>query len=157
MPVPGLPIPQFDPKSFSGRGEAHKIGSNFTHVVNSAGICHFLFWALPHIDGLIDLMRAVSGWDLTVNELIQTGERIANIRHAFNIREGLNPLEYKIPGRMMGNPPTKEGPLAGITVDEETLDQEFLAAMDWDSRTTKPSRKKLEELGLEDVARQILS
>jgi hypothetical protein len=29
--------------------------------------------------------------------------------------------------------------------------------MDWDSRTTRPSRKKLEELGLEDVAREILS
>jgi len=58
---------------------------------------------------------------------------------------------------MMGNPPPKQGPLAGVTVDEETLDQEFLAAMDWDSRTTKPSRKKLEELGLEDIAREILS
>ena len=157
MPVPGLPIPQFDPTSFSGRGEAHKIGSNFAHVVNSTGTCLFLFWALPHIDGIIDLMRAVSGWDLTVDELIQTGEKIANIRHAFNIREGLNPLEYKIPGRMMGNPPPKEGPLAGVTVDEETLDREFLAAMDWDPRTTRPSRKKLEELGLEDVAREILS
>jgi aldehyde:ferredoxin oxidoreductase len=47
--------------------------------------------------------------------------------------------------------------LASVTVDEETLDREFLAAMDWDPRTTRPSRKKLEELGLEDVAREILS
>ncbi len=155
MPIPGLPVPPFDPKSFSGRGEAHKIGSDFAHVVSSTGTCMFLFWALPHIDGIIDFMRAVSGWDFTVDELLVTGERIANIRHAFNIREGINPLEYKIAGRIMGNPPPKEGPLAGITVDEETLDQELLAAMDWDPRTTKPSRKKLEELGLEEVARQI--
>ncbi len=101
-------------------------------------------------------MRAVSGWDLTIDELIQTGERITNIRHAFNLREGLNPLEYDIPGRIMGNPPPKEGPLAGVTVDEETLDREYLSAMDWDLKTTKPSRKKLEELGLEDVAQEIL-
>lgn len=155
MPVPGLPLPEFDPKSFSGRAEAHKMGSSFSHVVSSTGTCIFLYWALPHIDGIVDFMHAVSGWDLTVDELLLTGERIANIRHAFNIREGLNPLDYKINGRIMGHPPPKEGPLAGITVDEETLDQEFLSAMDWDSKTTKPSRKKLEDLGLEDVAREI--
>jgi aldehyde:ferredoxin oxidoreductase len=156
MPIPGLPIPKFDPKSFSGRGEAHKIGSNFSHVVSSTGTCLFLYWALPSVDPLIEFMRVVSGWDLTIDELIKTGERICTIRHAFNIREGLNPLKYKIPGRIMGNPPPKEGPLAGVTVDEETLDQELLAALDWDSKTTKPSKEKLLELGLEDVAQQIL-
>jgi len=156
MPIPGLPIPKFDPKSFSGRAEAHKIGSNFSHVVSSTGTCLFLYWALPSVDPLIEFMRAVSGWDLTIEELIKTGERICTIRHSFNIREGLNPLEYKIPGRIMGNPPPKEGPLAGVTVDEETLDQELLAVLDWDSKTTKPSKEKLLELGLEDVAQQIL-
>ena len=156
MPLPGLPIPKFDPKSFSGRGEAHKIGHSFSHVVSSTGTCLFLYWALPSVDALVDFMRAVSGWDLTIDELIKTGERITNIRHAFNIREGLNPLEYKIPGRIMGNPPPKEGPLAGVTVDEETMDREYLAAMDWDLKTAKPSQKKLQELGLEDVAKEIL-
>jgi aldehyde:ferredoxin oxidoreductase len=156
MPVPGLPIPKFDFKSFSGRGEASRIGNSFSHVVTCTGTCAFLYWALPHVDALVDFMIAVSGWDLTIDELIKTGERISNIRHAFNIREGLNPLEYKIPGRIMGNPPPKEGPLAGVTVDEETLDREYLTAMDWDLKTTKPSQKKLQELGLEDVAKEIL-
>ena len=102
-------------------------------------------------------MQAVSGWDVTIEELLKTGERISNMRHAFNIREGINPLEYHIPGRIMGNPPPKDGPLAGVTVDEETLDREYLTAMDWDVKTTKPSKQKLQELGLDDVAREILS
>jgi aldehyde:ferredoxin oxidoreductase len=156
MPMEGLPMPEVDRKSFSGRGEAHRIGHSFMHVVNSTGICISGYWTLPNVDSFVEFMRAVSGWDLTVDELIQTGERITNIRHAFNLREGLNPLEYDIPGRIMGNPPPKEGPLAGVTVDEETLDGEYLSAMDWDLKTTKPSRKKLEELGLEDVAQEIL-
>jgi aldehyde:ferredoxin oxidoreductase len=156
MPMPGLPMPEFDPRSFSGRGEAHKIGSSFSHVVNCTGTCMFLYWAFPSVDVFMDFMRAVSGWDLTVDELIKTGERIANIRHTFNLREGLNPLQYEIPGRIMGHPPLEEGPLAGVTVDEETLDSEFLAAMDWHLKTTKPSRKKLQELDLEDVAQEIL-
>jgi len=152
---PGLPIPQFDRRSYSGRGEAHKIASNFSHVASSTGTCAFLYWALPSVDSLVEFMKAVSGWDLTKEELLVTGERIANMRQAFNIREGLNPLQYKVPGRAYGNPPPKEGPLAGITVDEETLDSEYLSAMDWDLKTARPSKKKLLELGLEDVAQEL--
>jgi len=40
-------------------------------------------------------------------------ERIANIRQAFNIRERLNPLPFKVPGGLLGRPPQKEGPLTG--------------------------------------------
>ena len=156
MTPPGLPMPAFDRKSFSGRGEAHKMGNNFSHVVSSTGTCLFLYWALPHIDSFVEFMSAVSGWDLTIDELLKTGERISNIRHAFNIREGLNPLQFKISGRITGNPPPKVGPLAGVTVDEETLNKEYLAALDWDLKTAKPSKKKLQELGLEDVAKEIL-
>jgi aldehyde:ferredoxin oxidoreductase len=101
-------------------------------------------------------MRAVSGWDFTIDELLKTGERIANIRHTFNIREGLNPLGYEVPGRMIGDPPPSEGPLAGVTIDEEILDREYLAAMDWDLKTTIPSKEKLKELDLEDIAKEIL-
>jgi aldehyde:ferredoxin oxidoreductase len=156
MPMPGLPIPKFDPKSFSGRGEAHKMGHSFSHVVSSSGTCLFLYWALPSVFAFLDFMRAVSGWDLTIEELIKTGERVLNIRHAFNIREGLNPLKFKVPDRIIGNPPPKEGPLKGVTVDEETMDREYLTALDWDLETAKPSKKKLQELGLEDVAKEIL-
>jgi len=152
MHPPGLPIPKHRRRSFSGRGEAHKLGSNFSHVVSCTGTCLFLYWALPDVDSFLEFMRAVSGWDFTIEELFKTGERIANIRQAFNIREGLNPLKFKVPGRVYGDPPPKKGPLAGITVDEETLDTEYLAAMDWDLKTAKPSKKKLLELDLNDVA-----
>ena len=156
MPPPGLAMPQFDPRSFTGRSGAYKAGSNFAHVVSSTGTCLFLYWCLPSVDAFVEFMRAVSGWNLTVDELLQTGERIANMRHAFNLREGLNPLEFKVPGRIVGKPAPKAGPLAGVTVDEETLDKEYLAAMDWDLKTTKPSKERLSKLDLEDVASEIL-
>lgn len=151
---PGL-LPDFDPKSFSGRGEAQRISSNFHHVMNSAGMCLFMYISLPDAKAVTEFISAVTGWDVTMDELIKTGERITNIRHAFNIREGLNPLEFKVPDRLLGRPPQKEGPLAGVTVDEDTMIKEYLAAMDWDTKTTKPSKKKLLELGLEDVAKEL--
>jgi len=148
-------LPKFDLKSFTGRGEARKLGSSFNHVVVCTGTCLFVFWAFPNVEPIADFMRAVTGWEVTDDELLKTGERISNLRQAFNIREGLNPLEFKVPGRVLGKPPLKEGPVAGVTVDEETMIREYLTAMDWDLKTTKPSKKKLVELGLEDVAQEL--
>ncbi len=151
---PGL-LPDFDSKSFSGRGEAQRISSNFHHVMNSAGMCLFMYMTLPTADVVTEFISAVTGWDVTMDELIKTGERIQNLRHAFNIREGLNPLQFKVPDRLLGKPPLKGGPLAGIVIDEDTMIKEYLAAMDWDAKTAKPSKKKLQELGLEDVAKDL--
>jgi aldehyde:ferredoxin oxidoreductase len=156
--APGHPsglLPRFDLKSFTGRGEARRIGSNFHQTVVCTGMCLFVYWAFPNVDPIAEFMRAVTGWEVTNEELLKTGERIANIRQAFNIREGLNPLKFKVPDRVIGKPPKKEGPLAGVTIDEETMDREYLAAMDWDLKTAKPSKKKLQELGLEDVAKEL--
>ena len=148
-------LPRFDHRSFAGRGVARKIGSNFHHAVVCAGTCLFVYWAFPSINPIAEFMSAVTGWDITTDELLKTGERISNLRQAFNVREGLNPLQFKVPDRVLGRPPQKEGPLAGVTIDEDTLDREYLAAMDWDLKTAKPSKKKLQELGLEDVAQEL--
>jgi aldehyde:ferredoxin oxidoreductase len=77
------------------------------------------------------------------------------MRQAFNVREGLNLIQFKIPNRLLGKPPFKDGPLAGVTIDEDALLKEYLAAIDWDSKTAKPNKKKLQELGLEDVAQEL--
>jgi aldehyde:ferredoxin oxidoreductase len=148
-------LPKFDLKSFSGRGEARRIGSNFNQVVVCTGTCLFVYWAFPNVDPIAEFMRAVTGWEITDDELLKTGERISNLRQAFNIREGLNPLEFKVPDRVLGIPPLKEGPVAGVTVDEDTMIKEYLTAMDWDFKTAKPSKKKLLDLGLTDVAQEL--
>jgi aldehyde:ferredoxin oxidoreductase len=149
------PQPYFDRNAWNGRGEARRIGSSWHHAVSAVGMCSFGLGAMPSIDSVTGMLRAVTGWDISVEEMLETGERIANVRQAFNIREGLNPLQYHVPDRIVGIPPKAAGPTKGITVDERTLDREYLAAMDWDGATTIPSRKKLLALGLEDVAREL--
>jgi aldehyde:ferredoxin oxidoreductase len=104
---------------------------------------------------LAGFMSAVTGWDCSWDELLKTGERIANMRHVINLREGINPLEWTVHPRIIGIPPQKEGPLAGVTADLEAQVYWNMGAMDWDRKTTKPSKKKLLELGLEDVAKEL--
>jgi aldehyde:ferredoxin oxidoreductase len=148
-------LPEFNQQSDSERIRAYVRGSNFQHSLMCSGTCLFVYMALPRVDAIAEFMSAVTGWDITTDELVETGERIANIRQAFNIREGINPLNYEVSNRILGRPPQKAGPLAGVSVDADTLVKDYLAAMDWDIVTAKPSEKKLKELGLDDVAREL--
>ena len=145
-------MPEYDQKAAKGRGVPHKIGSNYTHVYNAAGLCMFVWCAYPDASVLLHFLNAITGWQHGHGRVQKTGEENRQHQMAFNVREGLNPVEYK--GRAgYREPPPEKGPLAGVTVDRETLYREFLTAMDWDLKTAKPSKKKLLELGMEDVAK----
>lgn len=144
----------FSRTQYSGRAKLHMAGSHYTHVMNSVGMCMFGSLVTP-ARGFIDMLNAVTGWNYDFEDVLKAGERIANVRHSFNLREGLNPWSFKVPGRIFGKPPMTRGPHEGIEVDIDTMAREYLEAMDWDPLTTKPSRKKLEELGLKDVAEAI--
>jgi aldehyde:ferredoxin oxidoreductase len=131
------------------------------HLNNAMGTCLIIFLAPtieePRIQGpfAADMMRAVTGWDRSRDELLKAGERIANMRHVFTLREGINPLDRFVHPRIIGRPPQKEGPLAGISLDLEAETYWNLGALDWDRVTTKPSKVKLLELGLDDVAEEL--
>ena len=87
--------------------------------------------------------------------MAQVGERILNLRHAFNLREGINELKRPVHPRIVGKPPQLVGPLAGVTADIEAQVYWSLGALDWDRVTTKPSKEKLLYLGLDDVAKDL--
>ena len=148
-------MPRFDKGSFSGRGPAHKIGVCSQHALMCSGMCLFVEGALPSKHVMTEILRTVTGWDLTTDELLKAGERIENVRQAFNVREGLNLLKFNVPGRILGRPPHKAGPLAGVTIDADTLVKEYLREMDWDLTTARPGDKKLKELGLDDIAAEL--
>ncbi len=134
--------------TYEGKAEDHYKLMTAMHVVNAAGLC--MFGCFTHDFGFIPRqLMAVTGWDYTLDDIHETGMRIATMRHAFNLREGHNPLMRNVPGRMIGTPPLEEGRLQGITVDYETMSREFLQFVDWDVDTTIPSEGSLCLLGME--------
>ena len=60
------------------------------------------------------MLAAVTGWDFDEAFLKQTGMRIFNMRHAFNLREGQNPSDVVLPRRLVGEPAQTEGPWPGL-------------------------------------------
>ena len=142
--TPGRHLASFGPGGFADM-----------HIVNVSGLCAIGHW--PDDQGrMLGIFNAVTGWNYSMDDLLKAGERIANLRHAFNLREGMNELKWPVHSRIVGKPPQPAGPLAGVTADIEAQVYWCLGALDWDRVTTKPSKAKLLSLGgLDDVAKDL--
>jgi aldehyde:ferredoxin oxidoreductase len=155
-PPPGIKVRGTKMKYvYEGQAEDFYRLMTSMHVVNSAGLCMFGHYAY-HIELIPAQLTAVTGWEYTLDDVWETGMRIATMRHVFNLREGHNPLARNVPGRMVGDPPLEEGKLKDVTVDYQTMRRELLEYIGWDAQTTIPSEESLRRLGmeflLEDVA-----
>jgi aldehyde:ferredoxin oxidoreductase len=100
---------------------------------------------------LVEFFNAVTGWDLDIAEVLTTGARIQTLRQSFNIREGIQPSDVKLPKRMLGLPPQEEGPVSGVTIDVDSLARDYHQAMGWDPDSGKPQASTLEKLGLTEL------
>jgi len=139
------------PHQQEGQGKALRPIGNFNHIANVSGLCLFGYLS-TYADFLPEFLTAVTGHAYDIDELLVIGERIAALRQAFNVREGYNPIANPIPERAYGLPPLEEGPTAGVTVELETLRRDYLDAMGWTQDAAIPTRKRLMDLGLDDVA-----
>lgn len=148
---PTMPAQPEDKKGFEGWGPVNKAAHEQAHVMNSAGMCYFIYTMSP-TDRIPEWLNLVTGWDTTHEELNEVGERIANLRMAFAVKHGNNPGNREVPGRILGEPAQTAGPHEGYTIDLETMKNEWFDLAGWDRETSAPSRDKLESLGLKDVA-----
>lgn len=126
-----------------------------THITNSTGMCLIGFGFGSGPERHRDFFNAVTGLNYTTEQLLKCGERIGVIRHLFNLREGIKESEWLPHNRIIGNPAQPEGPLAGVTIDYVAQNAWNLGALDWDLNTTKPSKKKLIELGFNEIAEEM--
>jgi aldehyde:ferredoxin oxidoreductase len=139
---------------WTGKGELHRRCMAMVHVVNAAGVCLFAYLSYDW-NFVPDFLTAVTGWPIDTDECYVIGERIAQMRHAFNLREGLNPIQFDVPARVLGVPPQTAGNVRGVTVDLDAQVRDFCAAMAWDPASARPSAARLAALGLSDVARDV--
>jgi aldehyde:ferredoxin oxidoreductase len=128
-------------------------------ALDSVNVCQFVYgpaWQLYDMEDLQQMVNAVTGWDVTIAELQEVGERRLNMLRAFNAREGIDRRQDKLPEKMFKKA-LIGGPSDGIKVDkaewEAALD-EYYRQNDWDENGV-PSRAKLTALGLGWVADQL--
>ena len=136
-----------------GRGTWMKEASNLTHTMNASGMCLFGF-ASTNVTFIPEYLSVVRGEPFDVNDMLVAGERIANIREAFNVREGINPVTQPYPARGYSKALT-EGPTKNVTIDIDQMVEEYLDAMGWTQDAAVPTQETLERLGMPDVAKDL--
>ena len=150
------PTPQYAP-GFDRRSTADKPAfamrsQHFTAVGDSLVMCRFtaergfgLYVGEPYAA----MLRAVTGWDVSAEELERTGERIVNLERLFNVREGVRRGDDRLPWRVM-HEPIPSGPSAGMYCPPAELDamlDEYYRLRGWDTHGV-PTPGRLSALGL---------
>jgi aldehyde:ferredoxin oxidoreductase len=87
---------------------------------------------------------------MTQKDLLLAGERIQNLRAAFNRREGIAPDDFQPHPRMQGEGDgnLKTGPLKGVRVPLQQLKDDYYRAMHWNLRTGHLAPERAEALGM---------
>ncbi len=121
--------------------------------LDTASLCQFVWgpaWTMYGPDEIVQMARAVTGWDVTIEEVQQVGERRINLMRAFNAREGAGRDKDTLPKKLAQ--PLKGGASDGFFVSKEELDAAlniYYELAGWDKTTGNPQKEKLAELGLE--------
>ena len=124
-------------------------------------ICRFLFGIGTgtktfSYNDLFALYSYATGTTTDEKEMLTVAERVYNTERAFSCREGVRRKDDRLVGKWVDGP-VPNGPYEGEIIDpgkfEEMLD-DYYRLRGWD-RNGVPTREKLKELGLDDVAKEL--
>lgn len=128
----------------------------FYSGLDTFGLCQFVFgpaWTLYGPREAVALIQAATGWNYSLYEFMQAGERRLNMLRAFNAREGIDRKDDTLPKKLYKE--LRGGATDGVKLDAQEIEQAkdlYYAMNGWDVTTGIPTRAKLQELGIEWVA-----
>ena len=127
-----------------------KLGQLSWGINNLLSICNFCSVPIHAMTyhNLVQSVRAITGWDTSLFELLRASERSMVMSRLFNVREGMGAKDDRVIDRW--HEPMPEGPLAGKKIDRDEFKQAiqlYYQMMGWD-REGRPTSAKLAELSL---------
>lgn len=120
--------------------------ATWNHLYNSLGLCQFMPYSPNQV---VDLVCAVTGWNVSLWELMKASERGQQMARLFNLRCGFTHRDDRLPDRI--HEPFEDGPLAGVGVNRDDFARAlelYYGMMGWDAKG-RPTRARLAELGLD--------
>ncbi len=129
-------------------------------TLNTLGLCFFPsgFHLALGPTHLSRLYSACTGWDKTPQQMMQLGEKVFNLLKAYTVRQGMTKKNDTWPDRFYTEP-LPEGPGTGRILSREEITrliEEYYQLRGWDKETGLPTREKLTELELVDVADDLM-
>ncbi|MCL2123153.1 MAG: aldehyde ferredoxin oxidoreductase family protein [Desulfovibrionaceae bacterium] len=140
------------------RGGAHTDGGSAEELVGRTLIscmclCYFVppTWRKRVYSLPLDMLNALCGWNLTLDEAMTVGKRTLTLQRAYSRREGgISRKDDILPERMMKES-LPEGPKKGAVVTAEMLKRiqdEYYALVGWDADGV-PTPETLKKYGLD--------
>jgi aldehyde:ferredoxin oxidoreductase len=129
----------------------------FYSALDTYSLCQFVWgpaWTLYGPAEMATMLKASTGWDVSVDEILKVGERRLNMLRIFNSREGFTRDDDRLPEKFF-QPLAGSGPTAGMALDKGHLEHEkdvYYSLAGWDPITGNPTRQRLKELELEWLA-----
>jgi aldehyde:ferredoxin oxidoreductase len=125
----------YDPKEFdkhdsTGKGQLTADFQNYVGVYNALGLCQFIIKGKIGPQQTVDLVNAALGWDWTTNDLLETGERLFNLKRLINLRLGMTRADDTLPQRFLTEP-RPSGMAAGVLPDLESMLEEYYQVRGW--------------------------
>jgi aldehyde:ferredoxin oxidoreductase len=141
-----LGIPEkLDRLSLEGKATWTKIFQDLTAAIDSLGLCLFTSFALG-ADDYRDMYNAITGADITTEELLLAGDRIWNLERLYNLKAGIDPGQDTLPKRLLEDP-IAEGPSEGHVHRLGELLPQYYQERGWGA-DGRPTDAKLAELAL---------
>ena len=130
---------------------------NRAAVLDSLVLCKFIRGVFKAFEiEASELYSVVTGLAMTPEMLATCGERVCNLKKAFNIREGWTAADDRLPQRVLREV-LPSGPGEGIRLEESELRlmiASYYAARGWTKDGLIP-KSKLVALGMEDLATEV--
>lgn len=140
------------------KAKLYALMENWSSAGKVIGLCYFgpAPRSFIQVDQVLAAVRATTGWEWNVSDLLRIGERATNLARVFNIRQGFSRKDDTLPERLFA--PLENGALAGIGMSRQEFDQAMTALYEikgWDTTTTMPTRERLRALDIEWAADMI--
>ncbi len=137
-----------------GKPELVKFYEDYRAFQDSMELCRFSLYNIivdtqgkPVSEYMARIINAVTGWNYTGEEVMQTGERISNLERLFNLREGLTREDDSLPRRMQTEP-MHSGEGAGEVIGVQEMVDKYYEVRGWNKENGVPEVHKMQELGL---------
>ncbi|MDF2521817.1 MAG: aor1 [Clostridia bacterium] len=131
-------------------------GSCYKQLIDGIGGCIFAMITGAQHFRVFDYLNAATGWNKTPDEYMEIGRRMQTLRQMFNIREGIEPVSFKLHDRLAGVPPLKEGPNAGKTLPILDMMKGHWRAFGWDGDTGAPTSETITKLQLDKLIKEVV-
>jgi len=125
-------------------------------AMDSINVCQFVFgpsWQLYPSSVIVRLINHVTGWNFSLDDLMNVGKRRLNMMRTFNAQEGFDNNDDILPPKMYQA--LKGGASNGVNLDEEELERAkglYYKMAGWDEDVGIPTRETLDELNLNWLA-----